>query len=89
MGDSGGRSAAGDGVELRCPANPSRMFARLRGGEWSVADGNLIEVACRDCRGRGIDRVLHRYDVTGRLVETVTVPLDPPVRRTRSGMLAP
>lgn len=64
-------------AELRCPRNPSRLFARLRlrGEPVQIVEGNLIEVSCRDCRGRGTDRVLHRYNVLGELVETVRVPL--------------
>lgn len=74
MGSGGGGSADQDVSELRCPENPSRLFARLRGVR--VTDGNLIEVSCRDCRrGRFGVRVLHRFDVLGNLVETEEVSL--------------
>lgn len=67
MEDGSGEGA--DVAELRCPVNPSRLFARLRGPV--IVEGNLIEVACRDCRrGRRV-QVLHRFDVLGNLVETV------------------
>lgn len=59
---------------MRCPANPSRLFARLRGPV--IVEGNLIEVSCRDCRRRPGTRVLHRFDVLGNLVETIEVSLE-------------
>lgn len=43
-----------------------------------VHPDNLIELACDDCRARlrrrgvGVRRVLHRYDLTGSLVSTLT-----------------
>lgn len=59
-------------VELRCPANPSRLFAKVvTERPLTIVEGNLIEVACRDCaKDRGVRRVLHRFDVTGELIET-------------------
>lgn len=74
VGGVRGAGGAGDVADLRCPVNPSRLFARLRGPV--IVEGNLIEVACRDCRrGRRV-RVLHRFDVLGNLVETVEVSLE-------------
>lgn len=67
-------------VDLRCPANPSRLFARLRliGEQPSyIQPDNLIEMACWDCRkmlekrGRRVRRVLHRYDLSGTLISTL------------------
>lgn len=67
-------------IELRCDANPRRLFAKLLVRETPhVADGNLLEFSCRDCRaslrasGAGAEVVLHRFDVAGELVETVVV----------------
>ena len=69
-------------VEIRCPVGPQRMLAKilLEGGRPSYVEGNLIEFSCDDCkktlrnRGQRVFRVLHRYDVVGVLVETVTEP---------------
>jgi len=62
------------GVDLRCPVTPQRLFARLM--EASIVEGNLIEVACGDCRktarrmGQNVVLVLHRYNLLGECVET-------------------
>lgn len=69
-------------VEVRCPNDARRLFAKLRqeGKAPVIAPGNLMEFSCRECKqamirsGRPTERVLHRYDLTGQLVETVTVP---------------
>jgi len=43
-----------------------------------VNDENLIELACEDCKyhakagGHPVKRVLHRYDMAGNLVGTLT-----------------
>jgi hypothetical protein len=43
-----------------------------------VHPDNLIELACEECKhrarkaGRPVRRVLHRYDLAGRLIETLT-----------------
>lgn len=56
-------------VELRCVANHSRLLAKVRNPH--IVDGNLIEIACRDCaKATGADRVLHRFNVLGELIET-------------------
>lgn len=68
-------------VELRCPEHPMRLFAKLHldGMTPPVVDGNLLEMACDVCKRRLRDseidlvRVLHRYDLTGELVETELV----------------
>jgi hypothetical protein len=44
-----------------------------------VPDLNLLEVACSDCAKQlrksnsAVYRILHRFDLTGELVESVTV----------------
>lgn len=67
-------------VELRCPVGPRRLFAKFRlggGTDPHVTDDNLVEFACSDCKrsvrdqGRPVDRVLHRYNFFGELVESV------------------
>ena len=65
--------------------HPGRLLARLQAaGErpsWVHPD-NLIELACADCRvrlrksGRRAARVLHRFDFSGELVETLVVDED-------------
>lgn len=69
-------------VEVRCPIGPQRLFAKLRlsGDRPTVTDDNLMEMSCQDCKrrhlrsnGRPVDRVLHRYNIVGELVETEVV----------------
>lgn len=61
-------------VEIRCPVNTSRLFLKLHDAR--IVEGNLIEVACRDCRTEerlrnpAVRLVLHRFDVLGVLIET-------------------
>lgn len=70
-----------EAVELRCEDHPRRLLGRLLhdGAERRVVPGNLLEFACRDCArarrrdGQDVVRVLHRFDLTGELIETVTV----------------
>lgn len=67
-------------TELRCPNGPQRLFAKvLSDGEKPViTEYNWIELYCNDCKRihnkkRGfeeIQRVLHRYDLAGTLMET-------------------
>jgi hypothetical protein len=77
---------AGD-VQIRCPENPSKMFAVVRGfGEWDVeflpmiAEGNTLEFSCRECSaaaraaGRQV-RVVHRFSLLGSFVETADIPV--------------
>jgi hypothetical protein len=61
---------------------PGKLLLKLRvSGELPsfVHPENLIELACEDCKsrarraGRPVRRVLHRYDLAGNLVETLTV----------------
>ena len=66
-------------VEMRCPSNPRKLLAKIRseGGHPRVVNGNLMELACRDCAsverrsGRPTRLVLHRYAFDGQLVETI------------------
>lgn len=50
------------------------------GGKPSIVEGNLIELACKDCRrllrleGQEVALVLHRYNLAGEHVETEVVP---------------
>ena len=68
-------------IDCRCPVNPRRLFARVTGGV--VVDGNLIEVACADCRaslkamGQTPALVLHRYNALGECIETEVVAVRP------------
>lgn len=65
-------------IDIRCPEDPRRLFLKLRqdGEVPHVTDGNLIELACGECkRSRRLTdptviRVLHRYDLSGDLIET-------------------
>lgn len=70
-------------VDLRCEAHPRRLLGRLLTESTTrhVDPGsNLLEFHCRECTrdARVLDssvlRVLHRFDLTGDLIETVTVP---------------
>lgn len=80
--DTIGVTSALTEVELRCPVGPRRLFARMiqRGERPSyIHPDNLIEFSCYDCRrsyqreGRAVRRVLHRYNLAGELIETLTV----------------
>lgn len=56
------------------------MFAKLRleGKKPTFVEGNLIEFSCDNCRasmrrmGTPVRLVLHRYDILGELIETLT-----------------
>jgi|GEM_PF-3416824 len=69
----------------RC--RPGRLLLKLRlaGGRPSyVHPDNLIELTCEDCKyrlkqaGVRVGRVLHRYDLAGCLVQTLTEDRDDP-----------
>jgi hypothetical protein len=77
---------AAEEVDLRCPehapCSPGRLLARLRlagGSPTFVQPDNLIELSCPWCKtarrrqGRPVQRVLHRYDLIGTLIETLVV----------------
>lgn len=65
-------------VEIRCPVGPQRLLGKLlqSGEKPKIVEGNLIEMHCNDCvrlirkTGRPMFRVLHRYDLSGELIET-------------------
>jgi hypothetical protein len=59
-------------LDLRCPIDSQRMFGRLVvDRSIRIVPGNLIEFACDKCKRRmGAKRVLHRFDLTGDLIET-------------------
>lgn len=71
-------------VDVRCPVGLRRLFMRLQlAGERPVyTEGNLLEIACADCRrelrrqGVAVALVLHRYNFLGELVVTEQVPVD-------------
>lgn len=64
-------------VDLRCPRDTRRLFGRVL-REGTIVEDNLIEFACTDCRKKakiddpGVLLVLHRFNVLGECVETVT-----------------
>lgn len=75
-------AAAGSSTEteFRCPVGRGGILLKLlRAGDARIADGNLIEVACRKCRddarrdGRTVLTVLHRFAMDGSHVESVTI----------------
>lgn len=69
-------------VDVRCPVDPRHLFMKLvTDGERPVVvqPGNLMEFFCKVCtrNAREMDhsvrRVLHRFDLAGSLVESLTV----------------
>ena len=71
-----------DEVELRCPVGARKLFAKLLLSDPPpvVTSSNLLEMSCQDCRRKmhregdsEVSHVLHRFDVIGRLIETVIV----------------
>lgn len=72
-------TSAVSALDLRCPIGAQKLLGRIRqeGGWTPVVEGNLLELACRDCRasvaakeGRKPSLVVHRYDILGELVES-------------------
>lgn len=65
-------------IDIRCPEDPRHLFLKLRraGETPHVTDGNLIELACDECKkvrrreDPSVIRVLHLYDLLGELIET-------------------
>jgi hypothetical protein len=61
-------------VDLRCDVNPAKLLARVQRPH--IVEGNLIEIACDDCKsryrraGKRVSIVLHRFDVEGQIVES-------------------
>lgn len=70
-------------VELRCPIGPQRLLSKLVLARETprIVPGNLIELACSDCkqtqrrRDPSVVRVLHRFNLVGELVESEVVRL--------------
>lgn len=69
-------------MDIRCPVGPKRLLARMRQEGHQPGfdpDANVVEFACSDCArglrkaGRDVERVLHRYNFIGDLVESVIV----------------
>lgn len=70
-------------VDLRCPVGARKLLGRYRiefpGIRVPVVPGNLMELYCRDCSriakniNSEILHLLHRFDLTGELVETAVV----------------
>lgn len=69
-------------IEIRCPNGPQRLFMKLLsdgGHPRVVPDLNLMELACGDCArqmrkdGLEVYRILHRYAMTGELVENALI----------------
>jgi hypothetical protein len=67
-------------IALRCPVGPQRLLAVVRqtGDPHGITDGNLLEIACRDCRaivakeqGKKPVLVVHAFNVLGELVESI------------------
>lgn len=72
-------SSAEERIDLRCPVGAQKLLARIRQehGMTPVVDGNLLELACRDCRnsvarekGSRPALVVHRFNILGELVES-------------------
>lgn len=67
-------------VDLRCPEDSRALLMRYyrEVGKPAVSD-NLMELSCRVCTknarqlDRTVVRVLHRFDLAARLVESVVV----------------
>jgi hypothetical protein len=67
-------------LEIRCPLGHGGILLKLlRTGAATIAEGNLIEVACRRClqdvrqQGGRAMLVLHRFAMDGTWIETATV----------------
>lgn len=64
--------------EVRCPTGPRALLAKVLPGEKKYVDnGQLLELACRDCaklyrkNDPEVARVLHRYNILGELINTM------------------
>lgn len=64
---------------VRCPLRTQRVMLKIYISEegYHVADDNLMELACQDCRrfmrrdGEAVSLVLHRFNFLGEYVETL------------------
>jgi hypothetical protein len=71
-------------VDIKCPVGPQKLLMRLKldGKRPSIVEGNLLELNCDECKKNmrrqrmAVVRVLHRYDLLGRLIETEVVTPD-------------
>jgi hypothetical protein len=70
-----------DEIEIRCPVGPRRLLFKMyqEGHRPHVVPGNLIEVACDDCkrtmrrRDPSVVRVVHRFNLAGELIESKVI----------------
>lgn len=78
----GGRPApeVTEALTVRCPVGRGGILLRLlRTGAATIGEGNLIEVACVECRraerhaGRNVSLVLHRFGMDGVHIESEIV----------------
>lgn len=69
-------------VDLRCPLGARKLLAKVRktGESHGIVEGNLLELACRDCRnnlsndeGKRPNTVLHRFNILGELIESEVI----------------
>lgn len=70
-------------IELRCPqrykARPGKLLGKIRVIETPLTPGGVIfEAVCSNCTRarrwqRPVRQVLHRFDVAGRVVQSVAV----------------
>lgn len=66
-------------VDLRCPVGPKKLLAKMvtDGNRPHIVSGNLVELNCDFCKqsrrrqGQQVNRVLHRFNLAGELVEDV------------------
>lgn len=66
---------------MRCPWGPRRLLMKLiqDGERPQLTDGNLLELACSDCKrtmrrsGDPVTQVLHRYNLLGEMIESVVL----------------
>lgn len=71
----------GETIDIRCPEDPRHLFLKLKshGEATPVVDGNLLELACYECRktlrrqGEDVIYVFHRFNLVGELIETEIV----------------
>lgn len=81
MTDTASRSLSAEQVEMRCTASYRRLFGVLQFSEENIPDPSaiIIEFACAECRKalqsryEDLIRVVHGFDLTGRLVETTGI----------------
>jgi len=62
----------GEEVGMRCPLDSQRQFGKVLGDDRTTISANLLEFSCDKCRRRTGKVTLHRFDLSGQFVETVT-----------------